>query len=342
MGLLSGCSEQQAPTGHEGHDHSTKAYAVASTGSNPPTGAAVAGLVYGFNPLVCVETGMSGHLEPFALLPLLLAIYLFSLARPRIRTIASSFFLAVACAMKLVPVVLLPAMGRRNRLLWIAVPVLLVALFAPFLDAGAHIWESTDTMLRRWEGNAGMFAVVKAAAGQIIGGIANISRPEEMVHLSFMDVPARALQGTFFSLHKDGVFDHSRPGAFSLEDISLFAAKAISAVILLVVIAQTYRSRFDPERAALWIMATFVIVSPVVHPWYLLWVLPFAALRGTWPWSVFSGTLFLAYLPIDGWLLRGAWEAPWWVPWIEYGTLVVSFSVWWYFRPSEPEDRRNK
>ena len=44
MGLLSGCSEQQAPSGHEGHDHSTKAYAVASTGSNPPSGAAVAGL----------------------------------------------------------------------------------------------------------------------------------------------------------------------------------------------------------------------------------------------------------------------------------------------------------
>jgi hypothetical protein len=300
--------------------------------------AAAAGLVYGFNPLACVETGMSGHLEPFAILPLLLAVYLFGLARPGIRTLASSFFLAVACATKLVPLVLLPAMGRRNRWLWISVPILLVVFFVPILDAGAHILESTDAMLRRWEGNAGMFAVVKAAAGQIVGGISNISRPEEMVHLSFMDVPARALQGTFFSIHKDGVFDPSRPGAFSLEDISLFVAKAISATILIVVIIKTYRSRFDPERAALWIMATFVIVSPVVHPWYLLWVLPFAALRGTWPWPVFSGTLFLAYFPIDGWLLRGVWEAPKWVPWIEYGTLVVSFSFWWYFRPSEPED----
>ncbi len=304
--------------------------------------AAVAGLVYGFNPLACIETGMSGHLEPFAILPTLLAIYLFGLARPGIRTLASSFFLAVACATKLVPVVLLPAIGSRNRWLWIAVPVLLVALFAPILDAGAHIWESTDAMVRRWEGNAGMFAVVKAAIGQIVGGIANISRPEEMVHLSFMDVPARALQGTFFSLHKDSVFDPSRPGAFSLEDISLFAAKAISAAILLAVITQTYRSRFDPGRAALWIMAAFVIVSPIVHPWYLLWVLPFAAIRGIWPWPVFSGTLFLAYLPIDGWLSRGVWEAPGWVPWIEYGTLVVSFAVWWYFRPSESEDRRKK
>jgi len=163
-----------------------------------------------------------------------------------------------------------------------------------------------------------------------------------MVHLSFMDVPARALQGTFFSLHKNGVFDPSRPGAFSLEDISLFVAKAISAAILLAVIARTYRSRFDPERAALWIMAAFVLVSPVVHPWYLLWVLPFAALRGIWPWPVFSGTLFLAYLPIDEWQLRGVWEAPAWVPWIEYGTLAVSFFIWWYFRPREPEDRRNK
>ncbi len=294
--------------------------------------AAAAGLVYGFNPLACIETGMSGHLEPFALLPLLLAVYLFGLASPRIRTLASSFFLAVACATKLVPVMLLPAMGRRNRWLWIAVPVLLVAFFAPILNAGTHIWESTDAMFRRWEGNAGMFAVMKAAVGQIVGGIASISRPEEMVHLSFMDVPARVLQGTFFSLHKDGVFDPSRPGAFSLEDISLFVAKAISAAILLAVIAKTYMSHFDVERAALWIMATFVIVSPVVHPWYLLWVLPFAALRGTWPWPVFSGTLFLAYLPIDGWLLRGVWEAPGWVPWIEYGTLLVSFAVWRYFR----------
>ncbi len=309
----------------------------------PDTGtAAVAGLVYGFNPLACIETGMSGHLEPFALLPMLLAVYLLGFARWGARTLASSFFLAVACATKLVPVLLLPPMGSRNRWLWIAVPVLFVAFFAPIFDAGAHIWESTDAMFRRWEGNAGMFAVVKVAAGQIVGGIANISRPEEMVHLSFMDIPARALQGTFFSLHKDGVFDPSRPGAFSLEDISLFAAKAISAAILLAVIVQTYRFRFDPARAALWIMATFIIVSPVVHPWYLLWVLPFAALRGIWPWPVFSGTLFLAYLPTDGWLSRGVWEAPGWVPWIEYGTLVVSFAIWWYFRRLKPEDRHEK
>ena len=304
--------------------------------------AAMAGLVYGFNPLACVETGMSGHLEPFAILPLLLAVYLFVLARPGIRTLASSFFLAVACATKLIPVVILPAMGSRNRWLWIAVPVLLVAFFTPILDAGPHIWESTDAMFRRWEGNAGMFAVVKAAAGQIIGGIANISQQEEMVHLSFMDGPAKALQGTFFSLHKDSVFDPLRPGAFSLEDISLFAAKAISTAILLTVIVQTYRSRFNTVRAALWIMATFVVVSPVVHPWYLLWVLPFAAIRGTWPWPVFSGTLFLAYLPMDRWLLRGVWEPPGWVPWIEYGTLVASFAFWWYFRRvNQKNDEKN-
>ena len=82
---------------------------------------------------------------------------------------------------------------------------------------------------------------------------------------------------------------------------------AYSAVLVLVVLAIAWRMRAEPGRGILWVLGAAVVLSPVLHPWYLCWVLPFAALRSAWPWSVFSVSIFGYYL---------LWESGlWWVPW---------------------------
>ena len=41
------------------------------------------------------------------------------------------------------------------------------------------------------------------------------------------------------------------------------------------------------KRGMLWAMGTALILSPVLHPWYCTWILPFAAWRRNDAWQVF-------------------------------------------------------
>ena len=59
----------------------------------------------------------------------------------------------------------------------------------------------------------------------------------------------------------------------------------------------------------------WVVVSATVHPWYLLWLLPWAAVLGRVPWLVLSASALCAYLPT----LFGVALLPWpfllvWIP----------------------------
>lgn len=67
-----------------------------------------------------------------------------------------------------------------------------------------------------------------------------------------------------------------------------------------------------PLVAALWTMGAFVLFSPTVHPWYLLWVLPFAAILGDRAWWLLAGTVLVAYEVRIDFLRAGVWEeSPW-------------------------------
>jgi hypothetical protein len=289
-------------------------------------GATRVAAAYGLCPLACIETAMSGHLEPLAILPLLAATLLIGNRRPGIRGLAGPAALGLAGAVKIVPVLLLPALGRTDRRAWLAAVLVALSLL-PMALSGTAAFETPDAFARRWEGNAGAFALAKAAVGAALEPWRDLG-PDGLVHIPLLDAPARMLQGTFFSLHKDGGYDPSRPGAFDLGDLSLAIAKALAAAGLLAVIAVALRRRLNAERAALWILGALVLVAPVLHPWYLLWVLPLAALHRAWPWFVLAATALLAYLPLDGWWESGVWRAPAWIPWVEYGAFAAAAAAW--------------
>jgi len=79
-----------------------------------------------------------------------------------------------------------------------------------------------------------------------------------------------------------------------------------------------WRSR-DPGRIALWTCGAFVILSPTVHPWYVLWPLAAALWNGMRAWTVLAVLAPLSYWALDGYDGgRGAWTEPAWVRWVEY------------------------
>lgn len=81
--------------------------------------------------------------------------------------------------------------------------------------------------------------------------------------------------------------------------------------------------RWGLGRALYWTIGAALLVSPTIHPWYTLWVLPFACLYGGRAWIVFTGTVFLAYGGRGAYLATGLWPEPVWLLVLIHGPLLA-------------------
>jgi hypothetical protein len=84
----------------------------------------------------------------------------------------------------------------------------------------------------------------------------------------------------------------------------------LQATGLGVVAGIVWRSQ-DPGRIALWSCGAFVLLSPTVHPWYVLWVLAAGLWCAVDAWLLLGTLVPLAYLV---WGPQGWSEPPWVAP----------------------------
>lgn len=105
-------------------------------------------------------------------------------------------------------------------------------------------------------------------------------------------------------------------------------ARAIAAAGVAAVLGFAFARGIAPERATQLGLRTALLLSPVVHPWYLGWLMMFEPLGPSWPWITLSLTMILNYgvlrTPAAGrdFHLSLGWR------WIEYGIpLAVAITV---------------
>ena len=68
-----------------------------------------------------------------------------------------------------------------------------------------------------------------------------------------------------------------------------------------------WKLRDDWRRSALWVLGAALLLSPTLHPWYVLWILPLAVWRRQTAWTVLSLSALTALL---------LWETtPLWTEW---------------------------
>ena len=89
----------------------------------------------------------------------------------------------------------------------------------------------------------------------------------------------------------------------------------VGASILLVRLRVSERIE-DQLSSMLWILGLSIVLSPVVNPWYLTWLLPLAALTASTTWLAFSGIVFCAFF-----IMYDGLERPW-ILTIEYLALA--------------------
>ncbi|KJV05529.1 hypothetical protein VZ94_17540 [Methylocucumis oryzae] len=104
----------------------------------------------------------------------------------------------------------------------------------------------------------------------------------------------------------------------------------LGSLLLVVALAYGWRYWQQQTRAlprADGLLGGLLLVSPVINPWYLLWLLPFACIhRNPLAWAA-SALLLLAYvtgLNLDDPSLT-PYQHPAWVRWVEFGCLIL---VW--------------
>ena len=81
--------------------------------------------------------------------------------------------------------------------------------------------------------------------------------------------------------------------------------------------------RPDPVRYLMGAIACAAFLSPALHPWYLLWLIPCFCFRRVPALVALSGTVVLAYTMWPGRLTAGMWELPWWARVAEYAPVAV-------------------
>lgn len=92
----------------------------------------------------------------------------------------------------------------------------------------------------------------------------------------------------------------------------------------------------DPVRYLGGVLGAAALLTPVLHPWYLLWLVPcFCFWRPAWLVAL-TGTVVLSYLVWPGRLADGRWVLPLWAHVLEYAPVLVlgGWEVRRWMRPS--------
>ena len=279
---------------------------------------------YLLNPLVMVECAWSGHLDVVAWSAAIVAL-LYIAQRPRGWAERAGAFLGISIATKLLAVVVVPFLMLRRRdcnttlaesvrgravVLGVAAAVV-IACYIPFSAAGSKLFGGFGTYAASWRSNDGVFRAVSAATATALN--TDAGEHERIYHFSRFD--ESALQHGFTKRWQGEVLPNT---SFTAGQIAEAASKLIAAFVCLIALLWCIAVVRDPIIGSAILLLTLYLVAPTVHPWYVAWLVPFAALRTNRTLFVFSAIALIGYVPWISLHSGGAWQMPWWSAAIEY------------------------
>lgn len=227
-------------------------------------------LAYAWHPLLATEVAGSGHVDIVGVLLLLVSAA--ALLR-RWRAVAAIAF-ALAVAVKLLPIVLLPLYWKRVRLRdGVLGAAVLGLLYVPFLDHGRIPFGSLGTYVQRFRFNDPVFATLeRVTAPQVVAALAVL-------------------------------------------------------VGLLTAMWMRRRSVEWSSDGFAWPMAASLFCAPVVYPWYMLWLLPFARSVTTLPIIAWTVSIIPTYYVWHLRRLGRPWVIAGWILLLEYGSVAVVAAI---------------
>jgi hypothetical protein len=299
-------------------------------------------ILYAWHPLAIIEIAGSGHVDGVGALFLFAAVVWLAMGR---NPVVAVVFLSIAFLVKFLSVLFLPFLflyandSSKNLskpivfhlIGWFLIfGIIVFAAYLPFIDSGPKLIAGLKIYAAKWRFNDAIFALFYSPIYRLI--------PDALVY-QFM-IPAE------WEVN-EAILSSRRI------DLSLFITKILAAVIFVGFLIMQWRHfrgkllRPDDNGStqnlevkdkklptsddlslawpalALKVVGAFLLLSPTIQPWYLLWMLPFLCLVRQPGWVAWSTTIFLAYWVLDGFARTGLWQEASWVKWVEYGVVGI-------------------
>jgi alpha-1,6-mannosyltransferase len=257
---------------------------------------------YAWNPLVAIELSGMAHVDALGVAACLAVVLCLAAPAPARSWAAAGVWGAAGVLAKLAPVAALPMWSRQSghpaRMLAVA-GGLLAAAVLPVLAATGGVPPGLITYAVSWEFDGPVFEPLwrlLAAAG-VAPWLARL-----------LDAVKRS----------SGEYTLWNPLYHYLYPQLL--AKVVLGVGLLATIVWSVARAAPATRLAAqagWLFGAMLLLSATVYPWYVVWVLPWAALCRHTAWRALSGLIFLSYLaqrggvPLLPWVFAAIW-VPFW------------------------------
>jgi hypothetical protein len=219
------------------------------------TGAGFASALYAFHPLPVTEAAGEGHLDPLGVALLLAGLAHLS----RNRRVLAGIAFAMSVLTKYVSLAAAISLFHRGRWKFAAAAAFsAAALWIAATKGGASPAGGMRDYAERWEFNSpvymGAFALMESS-----------------------ELPRKA-KDAFLTLKEEWNHPEWTQGVFPYF-YSAFFARALLGLLLAAALLVIGRRVGDLQASVFASLAALLLLSPTLHPWYLLWVLPFAALR---------------------------------------------------------------
>ncbi len=234
---------------------------------------------FAWNPLVTLEVAGMGHLDALGVTAMIAAVfYLCAGGGSTSRTARAALWSGVGVLAKLVPLVAMPMWARQSGGAgrYLALSLLVVGLGAvPVLVATGGVPPGLVRYAVAWEFNGPLFEPLwrlLAAVGAPGGVALALDRLKEITGLH------EALNGLYHYRYPQ------------------FLAKLVLWCGMLWAVGRSLGHR-DPIAGSGRLLATVMLLSATVYPWYLMWVLPWAALCRQRAWLALALLVQLSYLP---------------------------------------------
>ncbi|HUO87120.1 MAG TPA: hypothetical protein VM617_06995 [Thermoanaerobaculia bacterium] len=259
---------------------------------------------YAWSPLVALEIAGLGHVDGLGVAAAVVAVL--ALSPPAVDgsgsagrrgAVLAALAAAAGILLKLAPAAALGLWARtaRRPLLFVTLALALAAAgLVPVVLAVGGVPAGLATYGIAWE-----------FAGPVYEPLWRLVERSSLDHaaVALLDLAERS---SGWRLSLDALYPFAYPQLL---------AKLLLAVGALAVVLRSFTDR-DPIAGGRRLFGGLLICSATVYPWYLLWVMPWAALSRHTPWLLAAALAPLLYLPrLPGVeLFPGVWAAVWGPP----------------------------
>ena len=271
------------------------------------------------NPVFLFEGAISGHIDSVGVMCFVVSLYFLSVRKDTLGTL----FYGFAILTKIVPIFGIPLTFKRKLGSYLTLGLVLLGGYAIWLDDECNALGSLSTFAAQWQHNGSIYEI----AYQMFHALSAMSAYT-------LPVPE------FLKMWTTGASEMLDVHQRAQLQTKLFCGAGLVGGLLKMRQCEIWLGAFGA-------LALLLLLSPVVHPWYLMWLVPCLPLlqvkyghMGTSPLIWWSSTICVAYWARVQLVTTGEWQPSVSLQWVEY-LCLYALIFWSAFvisrrRPSNP------